>query len=148
VKVVLQRVRRASVVVDDEQVASIGLGYLLLVGIGARDADDEADRMAEKIGNLRLFADGDGRTNLALADVGGEILVVSQFTLYADVRKGRRPSWTSAAAPELASERVEAFASALERRGFRVGRGVFGADMDVELLNDGPFTLVLDADDR
>jgi D-tyrosyl-tRNA(Tyr) deacylase len=148
VKVVLQRVRRASVVVDDEQVATIGLGYLLLVGIGARDADDEADRMAEKIGNLRLFADGDGRTNLALADVGGEILVVSQFTLYADVRKGRRPSWTSAAAPELASERVEAFASALERRGFRVGRGVFGADMDVELLNDGPFTLVLDADDR
>jgi D-tyrosyl-tRNA(Tyr) deacylase len=148
VKVVLQRVRRASVAVDGEQVASIGLGYLLLVGIGARDAEDEADRMAEKIGNLRLFADGDGRTNLALADVGGEILVVSQFTLYADVRKGRRPSWTSAAGPELASERVEAFASALERRGFRVGRGVFGADMDVELLNDGPFTLVLDADDR
>jgi D-aminoacyl-tRNA deacylase len=147
VKVVLQRVRRASVAVDGEQVASIGLGYLLLVGIGARDADDEADRMAEKIGNLRLFADDDGKTNLALADVGGEILVVSQFTLYADVRKGRRPSWTSAAAPELASERVEAFASALERRGFPVARGVFGADMDVELLNDGPFTLVLDADD-
>jgi D-aminoacyl-tRNA deacylase len=147
VKVVLQRVRRASVAVDGEQVASIGPGYLLLVGIGTQDADDEGDRMAEKIGNLRLFADRDGKTNLALADVGGEILVVSQFTLYADVRKGRRPSWTSAAAPELASKRVEAFASALERRGFQVGRGVFGADMDVELLNDGPFTLLLDAHD-
>ena len=146
-KVILQRVRRASVTVNREQVASIGRGYLLLVGIGSQDADDEVERMAEKVGNLRLFADDDGKTNLALADVGGEILVVSQFTLYAHVRKGRRPSWTSAAAPELAAERVEAFASALERRGFRVARGVFGADMDVELLNDGPFTLVLDADD-
>jgi D-tyrosyl-tRNA(Tyr) deacylase len=147
VKVILQRVRRASVTVNREQVASIGRGYLLLVGIGSQDADDEVERMAEKVGNLRLFADDDGKTNLALADVGGEILVVSQFTLYADVRKGRRPSWTSAAAPHVASDRVEAFASALERRGFRVARGVFGADMDVELLNDGPFTLVLDAGD-
>ena len=146
-KVVLQRVRRASVTVDGAQVASIGVGYLLLVGIGADDADDEGERMAEKIANLRLFADDAGKTNLALADVDGELLVVSQFTLYADVRKGRRPSWTSAAAPDVASERVEAFASALERRGLRVGRGVFGAHMDVELLNDGPFTLVLDAGD-
>jgi len=145
VKVVLQRVRRASVSVDGAPVASIGPGYLLLVGIGSQDADDEVERMAEKVGNLRLFADGDGKTNLSLADVGGEILVVSQFTLYADVRKGRRPSWTSAAAPDVASDRVEVFAAALERRGFRVARGVFGADMDVELVNDGPFTLVLDA---
>ena len=144
-KVVLQRVRRASVSVDGAPVASIGPGYLLLVGIGSQDADDEVERMAEKVGNLRLFADGDGKTNLSLADVGGEILVVSQFTLYADVRKGRRPSWTSAAAPDVASDRVEVFAAALERRGFRVARGVFGADMDVELVNDGPFTLVLDA---
>ncbi len=146
-KVVLQRVRRASVTVNRQQVASIGRGYLLLVGIGSQDADDEVERMAEKVGNLRLFADDDGKTNLALADVEGEILVVSQFTLYADVRKGRRPSWTSAAAPDVASDRVEAFAAALERRGFRVSRGVFGADMDVELLNDGPFTLMLDAGD-
>ena len=146
-KVVLQRVRRASVSVDGAQVASIGRGYLLLVGIGSQDADDEVERMAEKVGNLRLFADADGKTNLALADVGGEILVVSQFTLYADVRKGRRPSWTSAASPDVASERVAAFAAALERRGFRVDLGVFGADMDVELLNEGPFTLVLDAGD-
>ena len=144
-RVVLQRVRRASVTVDGELVASIDRGYLLLVGIGSRDADDEVERMAEKVANLRLFADQDGKTNLALSDVGGEILVVSQFTLYADVRKGRRPSWTDAAPPEVASERVEAFARSLEGRGLTVSRGVFGAHMDVELLNDGPFTLVLDA---
>ncbi|MGZ5296299.1 MAG: D-aminoacyl-tRNA deacylase [Actinomycetota bacterium] len=145
-RVVLQRVRRASVALDGEQVASIARGYLLLVGIGSQDAVDEVERMAEKIVNLRAFPDREGKTNLALADVEGEILVVSQFTLYADVRKGRRPSWTSAASPDVASERVEAFARSLEERGFAVGRGVFGAHMDVELLNDGPFTLVLDAD--
>jgi D-tyrosyl-tRNA(Tyr) deacylase len=145
VKVVLQRVARASVSVNRQEVASIGRGYLLLVGIGSQDADDEVERMAEKVGNLRLFADDDGKTNLALADVLGEILVVSQFTLYADVRKGRQPSWISAAAPDVALDRVEVFAGELERRGFRVARGVFGADMHVELVNDGPFTLVLDA---
>ena len=144
-RVVLQRVRRASVTVDGELVASIDRGYLLLVGIGSRDAGDEVERMAEKVANLRLFADRDGKTNLALSDVEGEILVVSQFTLYADVRKGRRPSWTDAAPPEVASERVEALARSLEGRGLTVRRGVFGAHMDVELLNDGPFTLVLDA---
>lgn len=146
-KVVLQRVRRASVTVDGARVASIGLGYLLLVGIGAHDADEEVERMTEKVANLRLFADDAGKTNLSLGDVDGEILVVSQFTLVADVRRGRRPSWTAAAAPDTAAERVEAFAVALERRGVRVGRGLFGAHMDVELLNDGPFTLVLDAGD-
>ena len=131
--------------VDGELVASIDRGYLLLVGIGSQDADDEVERMAEKVANLRLFADRDGKTNLALSDVGGEILVVSQFTLYGDLRKGRRPSWTDAAPPDAASERVEAFARSLEGRGLKVGRGVFGAHMDVELLNEGPFTLVLDA---
>lgn len=145
-RIVLQRVRRASVTVGGERVASIARGYLLFVGIGSQDADDEVERMAEKVANLRLFPDDEGKTNLALADVEGEILVVSQFTLYADVRKGRRPSWTAAAAPEVASERVESFARSLEGRGFEVRRGVFGAHMDVELLNDGPFTLVLDAD--
>jgi D-tyrosyl-tRNA(Tyr) deacylase len=134
------------VTVGGEQVASIARGYLLLVGIGSQDADDEVERMAEKVANLRLFPDHEGKTNLALGDVEGEVLVVSQFTLYADVRKGRRPSWTTAAAPEVAAERVEAFAGSLEGRGFAVRRGVFGAHMDVELLNDGPFTLVLDAD--
>ena len=145
-RVVLQRVRRASVTVDGELVASIDRGYLLLVGIGSQDADDEVERMAEKVANLRLFADEDGKTNLALSDVGGEILVVSQFTLYADVRKGRRPSWTDRGAARRrrrsASRRSP---RRWRRRGFRVGRGVFGAHMDVELLNDGPFTLVLDA---
>jgi D-aminoacyl-tRNA deacylase len=146
-RVVLQRVARASVRVGGERVSEIDRGYLLLVGIGASDGDGEVERMAKRIADLRLFADEAGKTNLALADVEGEILVVSQFTLYADLRKGRRPSWTDAALPAVAAERVEAFAAALEDRGVSVKRGVFGADMDVELLNEGPFTLVLDAAD-
>jgi len=144
-RVVLQRVAGASVTVDGSVVSTIGRGYLLLVGIGADDPDGEVEPMAEKIANLRLFADADGKTNLALADVDGECLVVSQFTLYADTRKGRRPSWTDAADPPVAAERVEAFAVALEARGLRVGRGIFGAHMEVELVNDGPFTLVLES---
>jgi D-aminoacyl-tRNA deacylase len=144
-RVVLQRVARASVSVEGEPVASIGPGLLLLVGIGAKDGDGEVERMAGKIASLRVFADAEGKMNLALGEVGGEVLVVSQFTLYGDLRKGRRPSWTGAAEPDLAAERVEAFARALESRGLRVGRGVFGAHMAVDLLNDGPVTLVLDA---
>ena len=142
--VVLLRVLRASVTVDGERVSQIGRGYLLLVGVGRGDPSDEPERMAEKIVNLRLFADNEGMTNLPLAGVDGEILVVSQFTLYANLRKGRRPSWGYAEDPEIAAERVEALAEALESRGARVARGVFGAVMDVELLNDGPFTLVLE----
>jgi D-aminoacyl-tRNA deacylase len=144
VRVVLQRVLRASVTVDGERVSEIGRGYLLLVGVGRGDQADEPERLAEKIVNLRLFADDDGKTNLSLAEVDGEVLVVSQFTLYADLKKGRRPSWVEAEDPTVASDRVEALAAALEARGVRVGRGVFGAMMDVELLNDGPFTLVFD----
>ena len=144
-RVVLQRVAHASVRVDGSAVASIGRGYLLLVGIGADDGPGEAERLAEKIAGLRVFADAEGKMNLALADVGGEALVVSQFTLYGDTRKGRRPSWTAAADPGVASERVEAFARALETQGVpKVGRGVFGADMQVDLRNDGPVTLVFD----
>ncbi len=143
-RVVLQRVLRASVTVDGERVSQIGRGYLLLVGVGRGDPSDEPERMAEKIVNLRLFADNEGMTNLPLAGVDGEILVVSQFTLYANLRKGRRPSWGDAEDPAIAAERVEALAEALESRGARVSRGVFGAVMDVELLNDGPFTLVLE----
>ncbi len=146
-RVVLQRVSRASVSVDREVVARIGAGLLLLVGAGREDLEDEPERLAEKIANLRVFADAEGKMNLALAEVGGEVLVVSQFTLYADVRKGRRPSWTGAADPGPAAERVEALALALERRGLAVGRGVFGAHMEVELVNDGPVTLVLDGAD-
>lgn len=143
-RVVLQRVLRASVAVDGERVAAIGRGYVLLVGVGRGDPVEEPERLAEKIVHLRLFADDDGKTNLSLADVNGEVLVVSQFTLYADLRKGRRPSWGDAEDPAIASERVEALAAALERRGARVGRGMFGAKMDVELLNEGPFTLVIE----
>lgn len=147
-RVVLQRVLRASVTVDGERVAEIGRGYLLLVGVGRGDPAEEAASLAEKIVHLRLFADEEGRTNLPIAGVDGEILVVPQFTLYADLSKGRRPSWTDAEDPEVAAERVEAFADELEARGARVARGVFGAVMDVELLNDGPFTLVLEAASR
>jgi D-aminoacyl-tRNA deacylase len=143
-RVVLQRVLRASVTVDGDRVSEIGRGYLLLVGVGRGDGADEPERLAEKIANLRLFADDEGKTNLTLADVDGDVLVVSQFTLYADLRKGRRPSWGDAEDPAVAAERVEALAAALEARGARVGRGVFGAMMDVELLNDGPFTLVIE----
>ncbi len=143
-RAVLQRVLRASVTVDGERISEIGRGYLLLVGVGRGDPPDEAERLAERIVNLRLFADDEGRTNLPLAGVDGEVLVVSQFTLYADLSKGRRPSWGDAEDPEIAAERVEALADALESRGARVSRGVFGATMDVELLNDGPFTLLLD----
>jgi D-aminoacyl-tRNA deacylase len=143
-RVVLQRVLHASVTVDGARVAEIGRGYLLLVGVGRGDPEEEAEKLAEKIVNLRLFADDEGRTNRSLADVDGEMLVVSQFTLYADLSKGRRPSWGAAEEPAIASERVEALAVALEARGMRVERGIFGAMMDVELLNDGPFTLVIE----
>jgi D-tyrosyl-tRNA(Tyr) deacylase len=146
-RVVLQRVARASVSVDGAVVAAIDRGFLLLVGIGAEDTEGEAERLADKIANLRVFADAEGKMNLALGDVGGEALVVSQFTLYADLRRGRRPSWTRAADPAIAAERVEDFARALETRGVKVSRGVFGAHMQVELLNDGPVTLVLKASD-
>ena len=143
-RVVLQRVSRAAVTIGGDRVSEIGRGYLLLVASGADDDEGEADRLAEKIVNLRVFPDSDGRMNLPLAEVGGEVLVVSQFTLYGDVRRGRRPSWTGAAPPEVAEERIEAFAGALEALGVRVARGVFRADMQVELVNDGPVTLVLD----
>jgi D-aminoacyl-tRNA deacylase len=143
-RVVLQRVSRADVTIGGDRVSEIGKGYLLLVAAGADDREGEGDRLAEKIVNLRVFPDSEGRMNLPLAEVGGEVLVVSQFTLYGDVRRGRRPSWTGAAPPEVAEERIEAFARALEALGVRVARGVFRADMQVELVNDGPVTLVLD----
>ncbi len=145
-RVLVQRVSRATVSVDGEVRSSIGLGYLLLVGVGRGDEAAQVDRLADKIVGLRIFRDVDGKTNLAIADVGGEALVVSQFTLYADTRKGRRPSFVPAADPEEAAELVEAFAAALEARGLKVARGVFGAEMEVELVNDGPFTMWFDAE--
>ena len=144
-RVLLQRVSRASVTVRDELVSGIGPGLLLLVGVGKEDGFGEYDRLAEKIVNLRVFEDEQGKMNRSLADVGGEILVVPQFTLYGDVRKGRRPSWDGAAPPEIAQDRVEAFAKALESRGATVRRGAFREHMEVELVNDGPVTLWIDS---
>lgn len=143
-RIVLQRVQRASVRVRGELVAEIGRGFLLLVGVGSEDGFGEYDRLAEKVFHLRVFEDEQGKMNLSLSDVGGEILVVPQFTLYGDVRRGRRPSWAGAAPPEVAAGRVEAFAKALESRGASVERGAFREHMEVELVNDGPVTLVLD----
>ena len=143
-RVVLQRVRRASVAVDGAEVASIGLGYLLLVGVGHEDTEADAEQLARKILGLRIFRDADGKTNEDLAAVGGGALVVSQFTLFADTRKGRRPSFLGAAEPGRAAELVEHLAGKLEAAGVRVGRGVFGAEMAVDLLNDGPFTVLFD----
>lgn len=141
---VLQRVARASVRVHGEVVSSIGLGYLLLVGVGRGDDVTQVGPLVDKIVGLRIFRDEDGKTNLDIASVDGEALVVSQFTLYADTRKGRRPSFVYAADPGEAEALVEAFAAGLEARGVRVGRGVFGAEMEVELVNDGPFTMTFD----
>lgn len=144
-RVLLQRVSRASVRVHGETVAEIGPGLLLLVGVGKQDAFGEYDRLAEKVFHLRVFEDDDGKMNRSLSDVGGEVLVVPQFTLYGNVRKGRRPSWDGAAPPEVAADRVEAFARALEARGADVRRGAFREHMEVELVNDGPVTLWIDA---
>jgi D-tyrosyl-tRNA(Tyr) deacylase len=142
----LQRVSRARVTVDERVSGEIGMGLLLLVGVGKGDPPEQAERLAEKVANLRVFEDEHGKTNLALADVDGGALVVSQFTLYADLQKGRRPSWTAAEDPAVPGERVEAFARALEERGVRVARGEFGAHMQVELVNDGPLTIWIDGE--
>jgi D-tyrosyl-tRNA(Tyr) deacylase len=147
VRVVLQRVSRASVSVRGSVVGSIDAGFLLLVGVGAGDPPGDERRLAEKVFHLRVFSDADGKMNRSLSEAGGSVLVVPQFTLFGDVRKGRRPSWTGAAPPEVASERVEAFCRALEELGARVERGAFREHMEVDLVNDGPVTLVIDARD-
>jgi D-tyrosyl-tRNA(Tyr) deacylase len=143
-RVLLQRVSRASVAVRGELVSRIGPGLLLFVGVGKDDGFGEYDRLAEKVFNLRVFEDEQGKMNRSLSEVRGEVLVVPQFTLFGDVRKGRRPSWDGAAPPEIAEDRVDAFAKALEARGAIVRRGVFREHMKVELVNDGPVTLWID----
>jgi D-tyrosyl-tRNA(Tyr) deacylase len=145
-RLVVQRVTRAAVRIDGAEVARIGPGALVLCGIAAGDTPELVDRMATKLAGLRYFEDADGRTNLSIADAGGELLVVSQFTLYADVRRGRRPGFSDAALPDLAEPLVERFVARLREAGQRVATGRFGAEMHVELVNDGPFTLVLDSD--
>ena len=144
-RILLQRVWRASVSVRGERVSEIGPGLLLFVGVGRDDGFGEYDRLAEKVFHLRVFEDEEGKMNRSLSEAGGEILIVPQFTLYGDVRKGRRPSWDGAAPPEIAEDRVEAFAKAIEARGATVRRGVFREQMQVELVNDGPVTLWIDS---
>ena len=146
-RLVLQRVSRASVSVDGETVGAIGPGLLVLAGVREGDSEAGARRLAAKTAELRIFPDGEGRFNRSLQETGGEALVVSQFTLYGDVRRGRRPSFNDAARPEVAAPLVETYALALEVLGIRVARGRFGAHMQVELVNDGPVTLVLDSAD-
>lgn len=145
-RLVVQRVTRATVRSGDELLGEIELGALVLAGIGADDTPEVVDRMADKLIGLRYFEDDTGRTNLAIADVGGSFLVVSQFTLYADVSRGRRPGFTRAAQPDVAAPLVDRLVERLRAAGLRVETGRFGAEMAVELLNDGPFTLVLDSD--
>jgi D-aminoacyl-tRNA deacylase len=144
-RAVIQRVSEASVTVDDQIVGQIGHGLLVLLGVGAGDQLAQANLLADKIANMRIFADDEGRFNRSVLDVGGAALVVSQFTLYADTRRGRRPSFADAAPPELAAPLVDAFMAALRDRGISVASGIFGAHMHVALLNDGPVTITLDS---
>ena len=143
-RVVLQRVSKASVAIDGRVAGAIGRGFCLLVGFTHGDTPAQVDWMAEKVAGLRLFNDAAGKMNLGLTEVGGAILVVSQFTLYGDAGKGRRPSFIDAARPELAIPLYERFLEALRRLGFTVAAGEFGAGMQVEIHNDGPVTLILD----
>ena len=146
-RAVLQRVSEASVVVDGSIVGTCGKGFLVLLGVSPTDTPAEAIRLWNKIRNLRVFKDEDGKMNLSLIDIGGEVLVVSQFTLFADCRKGNRPSFTGAARPELAVPLYEHFCGLAEADVSHVGRGVFGAEMQVSLVNDGPVTIWLDTDE-
>jgi D-tyrosyl-tRNA(Tyr) deacylase len=142
-RIVVQRVTRASVTVDGEVVAAIAQGLLVLLGIAADDTAEDVDRLAGKVARLRIFEARDGKFDLSVLDTGGEILVVSQFTLLADTAKGNRPGFSDAARPEVAKPLVERFCAALSGHGVSVATGVFGARMSVELANDGPVTIVL-----
>lgn len=143
-RIVLQRVKNASVAVDGELISEIGVGYLILIGVSDTDTKADAERLARKISALRIFEDENGKINRDINDVGGSALVVSQFTLYADCRKGNRPSFVNAGKPDFANEMYLYFADELRKYISDVKTGVFGADMKVSLLNDGPFTLALE----
>lgn len=143
-RALIQRVSRASVTVDGRVTGQIGRGFVVLLGITHADGRAEADWLAAKIAGLRVFDDDAGKMNRSLAEVGGSLLVVSQFTLYGDARKGRRPSFTDAAAPELAEPLVDYFVEVLRGAGFTVATGIFGAHMDVEIHNDGPVTMMIE----
>jgi D-aminoacyl-tRNA deacylase len=144
-RALLQRVSQSEVFVDGQSVGNIGRGWLILLGVGHGDSPAVADQLADKVAQLRCFEDEEGKTNLSVLDVGGEVLVVSQFTLYADLSRGRRPGFIRAAAPDEANALIDRFAEALRHWGLRVDQGQFGAHMQVSLVNDGPFTIWLDS---
>jgi len=143
-RAVIQRVSHASVSIEGKEVAAIRQGLLILLGVTHEDGEKEADYLAAKCAGLRVFRDGEGKMNLSVSDVGGEALVVSQFTLYSDCRKGKRPAFVAAARPETAIPLYERFVAKLRETGLTVGTGQFGADMQVSLLNDGPVTILMD----
>lgn len=142
----IQRVSHAGVSVDGQVIGRIDKGFLVLIGVGQKDTKAEADRLVKKMTGLRIFEDQEGKTNLSLADVGGELLLVSQFTLYANCKKGNRPSFTDAAEPRLAQELYEYIIAECRKKVATVETGSFGAEMQVELCNDGPFTVILDTE--
>ena len=146
-RALIQRVTSASVAIEGRECASIGRGYLVLLGIGQNDTEHEAELLFNKLYGLRIFEDENGKTNLSLADADGEMLIVSQFTLYASCKKGRRPSFTNAAPPRQAEELYEYFVSLARASVLHVATGEFGAMMEVSLVNDGPFTIWLDTDE-
>lgn len=147
-RAVVQRVRRGRVTVDGRVIAESGPGFVILLGVGHGDGEKQARFLVEKIAHLRVFEDEQGKMNLSILDTGGSAIVVSQFTLYADTRKGRRPSFIDAALPEVASPLVDRFAALLEEKGVPVQKGEFGAHMLVEIENDGPVTIIFDTDDK
>lgn len=145
-KFVIQRVTEANVKVDGEVIGQIGKGFMVLIGVGQEDTREIADKMVKKLVGLRIFEDENGKTNLSLADVDGGLLLISQFTLYANCKKGFRPSFIEAGAPDMANEMYEYIISECKKSVPVVEKGSFGADMKVSLVNDGPFTIVLDSD--
>lgn len=146
-KFVIQRVTDAKVSVDGKAVGKIGKGFMVLIGIAGTDTVEIADKMIKKLIGMRIFEDENGKTNLALKDVGGELLLISQFTLYSDCKKGNRPSFVNAGAPDMADEMYQYIISQCKKEIDVVEKGIFGADMKVSLVNDGPFTIVLDSDE-
>lgn len=147
-RIVLQRVKSASVSIDETVVSKIGVGFVLLVGIADSDTEAELDYLVRKITKLRVFEDLVGKMNLAIEDVGGQILSISQFTLYADTKKGNRPSFTKAGAPDFADKMYQLFSKKLRDTGLTVETGEFGANMQVQLINDGPVTIIFDTENK